>query len=117
MTKVQGPAGGPNELFVGCDRAGLRHAGQAKIGGVGQYRGQDHPAILERKAGSKMGEAVTEAGPCRDLAEQVGDANLGQKSIQAVGEKFGRLRRHSLEWGYFVTSFGEFTCASLGPSR
>jgi hypothetical protein len=53
---AQVPTGCPGELMVGGDAAGLRHAGQAEVGGVRQHRGEYHTRVIGGQAGAQMVE-------------------------------------------------------------
>ena len=86
------PGGRPRELPVAGDGAGLRHARQAKVSGVGQHGGQDYATVPGRQAGPQMGERVGDPGPLGDLVEKVGDPHPRQEGIDPVGQPLGLLR-------------------------
>ena len=66
---AQVPARGPGELAVAGDGAGVRHAGQAEVGGVGQHGGEHDAGVVGRQAGVQVGEGVGEPGPAIHLGE------------------------------------------------
>lgn len=48
---AQVPACGPGELAVAGYRAGVGHAGQAEVGGVGQHGGEHDARVIGRHPG------------------------------------------------------------------
>ena len=66
---AQMPAGGPGELAVAGDSAGVGHAGQAEIGGVGEHGGEHDARVIRRQAGVQVGERAAEPGPAIHVGE------------------------------------------------
>src|SRR5277367_3933739 len=95
MTRT--PACRPDQLLVGGDGAGFRHAGEAEIGGVGQHGGEDHALVVRRLIGPQMREAVAESSPNGHFVEKVGDADPRKKPVKPIGQHLGALRCYGLE--------------------
>ncbi len=91
------PARDPGEPAVAGDVAGLGHAGQPEVGGVGQHGGEHHTRVVGRQPRVEVGEVGAEPGPVVDLGEQVGDAQAGQHAVETAGESLGRLRGDGVE--------------------
>ena len=94
---AQVPARGPGELLVAGKGAGVRHPGQAHVGGVGEQRRDHHARVVGRQAGVQVGEAVREPGPAVDLQQQLGHARGRQGAVEAFRRRFGLLRGDRLE--------------------
>jgi hypothetical protein len=91
------PPGRPGEPAIARDTAGVGHAGQAEIGGVGQ-RGREHDAaVIGRQAGMQVPESRAEVRPAIDLGQELGDAHAWYHSVEPLGQILGSLRRHRLQ--------------------
>ena len=69
------PSGRPGKPAIAGDFAGLRHAREAEVGGVGKNGRQNDARILRRQARSQVGEAIRQPRPAGHLGKQFGDPN------------------------------------------
>jgi hypothetical protein len=60
---AQVPTGGPGELAAACDRAGVGHAAEAKVGRIGQHGGEHNTPVIRRHTRVQVGECIGEPGP------------------------------------------------------
>ena len=72
------------------------HTSQAEIGAVREHRGQERRLVRRRVAGAQMREAIGEAGPGIDIAQELGDAHPRQHAVEPDRQVARRLRHRRL---------------------
>ena len=92
------PTGRPGEPAIARDAAGVGHAGQAEVGGIGQCGREHDTAVVGGQAGVQMPESRAEVRPTIDLGQELGDTHAWHHPVEPLGQMLGSLRRHRLQW-------------------
>ena len=80
-----------DEVMVTETARCVGHAGEAQIGAVGKHRRQQRGFVGGGIAGAQMHESVGESGPPVDIAQDLGDPDPRQHSVQPQGPIAGGL--------------------------
>ena len=81
--------GGPDQLVTRDALAGLGHAGEAQVGGIGEDGGQQRILIRAGLAGPQIGEGGQEAGAARRLVQEFGHSDAGHQGVEPIRERVG----------------------------
>ena len=94
------------------------HAGETKIGAVREHRGQECRLVRCRVAGAQMREAIGEASPGIDVAQELGDAHPRQHAVEPdrqIARRFRHGRLHACDVERAVLDLDAVEFAARGP--
>ena len=110
----------PDQLVSGHALAGLGHARQAQIGGVGENGREQCVLVRTGLSGTQVGEGSEEAGVAGDLVQELCHPDFRQHGVDPVRENVGFGRRpepHRADVQPVVPHLHAFQLAALETMR